>query len=238
MVRLNGKVRNVLVMPTQFTKKKPHGLRELRCFIFDLDGTLVENMELIVRSVNFAIKDFVGKEFSRDELYPRFGATLEQIVSGLVPAPERNKAVQRYHAYYREHFRELAHVYEGIPALISRLRDEGVRTAIYTGSDARMANTTLQLTGLQEQFPVVATADDVKEGKPDPEGLIRTLDLMHASRDGALYLGDAIRDIEAAKRASILSAAALWGFGDPAALKNSGPDFAFERPQDALELLA
>jgi len=228
----------VLVMLTQFTKKKPHCPGELKCFIFDLDGTLVENMELIVRSVNFAIKDFVAKEFSRDELYPRFGATLEQIVSGLVPAPGRDKAVRRYHAYYREHFRELAHVYEGIPTLISRLRDEGVRTAIYTGSDARMTNTTLELTDLQEQFPVVVTADDVKEGKPDPEGLTRALDLMHASRDGALYLGDAVRDIKAAKRASILSAAALWGFGDPAALKNSGPDFAFERPQDALELLA
>jgi pyrophosphatase PpaX len=238
MVRLNGKVRNVLVMPTQFAKKKPHGLGELKCFIFDLDGTLVENMELIVRSVNFAVKDLIGKEFSRDELYPRFGATLEQIVSSLVPAAKQDKAVQRYHACYREHFRELAYVYEGIPALISGLRDEGIPTAILTGSDARMTNTTLELTGLQEQFPVVVTHDDVKAGKPDPEGLIRALNLMHTSRKMALYLGDAVRDIEAAKRAGIWSAAALWGFGDPAALKNSRPDFVFEKPLDALQLSA
>ena len=238
MVRLNGKLRNVLVMPTQLARKKPNGLGELRHFIFDLDGTLVENMELIVRSVNFAVKDSVDKEFSRDELYPRFGATLEQIVSDLVPAAERDKAVQRYHAYYREHFRELAYMYEDIPSLISRLRDESVRIAIYTGSDARMTNATLELTGLDEHFPVVVTADDVREGKPEPEGLIRALGLMNASRDGALYLGDAVRDIQAAKRASIWSAAALWGFGEPAALKNSRPDFAFEKPLAVIQLLA
>ena len=227
----------MLVMLTQFTKKKPHCPGELKCFIFDLDGTLVENMELIVRSVNFAVKDSVGKEFSRDELYPRFGATMEQIVSGLVPATEKDRGVQRYHGFYREHFHELAYVYEGIPALVSRLRDEGIRMAICTGSDARMTNTTLELTGLEQQFPVVVTADDVKEEKPDPEGLIRALKLIHSSRKGALYLGDAVRDIEAAKRASIWSAAALWGFGDSTALRNSGPDFSFEKPLDALQLL-
>ena len=100
-----------------------------------------------------------------------------------------------------------------------------------------MTNTTLELTGLRQRFPVVVTADDVRRGKPDPEGLIRVLDLMHATRDGALYLGDALRDIQAAKRASIWSAAALWGFGEPTALKNSGPDFAFEKPLDVIQLL-
>jgi len=238
MARLTGTPRNVLAMPTQFTKEKSHGPREIRHVIFDVDGTLVENMELIVRSVNFAVKGLVGKEFSRDELYASFGPTLEQIIADLVPPGERDKAVQRYHAYYREHFHELASVYEGIPALITRLRSEGIGMGLYTGSDGRMTKTTLELAGLQELFPIVVTADDVREGKPDPEGLIRVLELMRTTRDGALYLGDAVRDIQAAKRASIWSAAALWGFGDPAALRNSGPDFVFENPLDALHELA
>jgi HAD superfamily hydrolase (TIGR01549 family) len=225
-------------MPTQFTKKNSRDPREIRHVIFDVDGTLVENMELIVRSVNFAVKDLVGKEFSRDELYVRFGPTLEQVIADLVSPDERDTAVQRYHAYYREHFHELAWVYGGIPALITRLRGEGIGMALYTGSDGRMTKTTLELTGLQELFPIVVTADDVREGKPDPEGLIRVLELMRANREGALYLGDAVRDIQAAKRASIWSAAALWGFGDPTALRNSEPDFAFASPFAALHALA
>jgi len=230
-------LRNVLAMRTQFTKKKSDDLREIRHVIFDMDGTLVENMELIVRSVNFAVKDLVGKEFSRQELYSRFGRTLEQIVADLVPARDRKSAVHSYHAYYREHFKELASVYGGIPALISQLQNAKIGMAIYTGSDGRMTKTTLELSGLQEFFHVVVTADDVSEAKPDPEGLIRTLDLIRGIREHSIYLGDSVRDIQAAKRASMGSAAALWGFGKPAVLRRCGPDFAFENPLDAIHQL-
>ena len=231
-------LRIVLAMPTQLTEKRTSGLREFSYIIFDMDGTLVENMELIVRSFNFAVKDIVGKEFSRQELYSRFGPTLEQMITDLVPAKHQESAVRSYHAYYREHFKELASVYEGIPDLITQLQNAKIGMAIYTGSDGRMTKTTLELSGLQERFPIVVTADDVREAKPDPEGLIRTLDLIRGSRDRAIYLGDAVRDMEAAKRASMASAAALWGFGDPARLKRSGPDYAFEKPLDALRQLA
>jgi pyrophosphatase PpaX len=205
--------------------------------IFDMDGTLVDNMELIVRSVNFAVKDAVGKEFSRKEVYSLFGPTLEEIILTLVPQSERESCVRKYHTYYREHFKELGGVYPGIPALLTRLQKAGIGTAIYTGSDGRMTKTTLELTGLQERFPIVVTADDVKKQKPDPEGLIRTLELMHGKQETTLYLGDAVRDIEAAKKATMLSAAALWGFGDPARLRGSKPDFVFENPLDALHQL-
>jgi len=202
-----------------------------------MDGTLVENMELIVRSFNFAVKDSVGKEFTRKEVYSRFGPTLEQMIVETVPAQESEKAIQTYHAYYREHFKELATVYTGIPDLITHLQSEGIGIAIYTGSDGRMTESTLELAGLRERFPIVVTADDVKEQKPDPEGLIRALELMHGDREGAIYLGDAVRDVETAKRASVMSAAALWGFGDPTRLRNSKPDFVFESPTDALRVL-
>jgi len=61
--------------------------------------------------------------------------------------------------------------------------------------------------------------------------------LLRATRERSMYLGDAVRDIKAAKRASMRSAAALWGFGDPAALRTSEPDFAFKTPLEALREL-
>ena len=237
MARLTGVLRTVLAMSTEFTRKESRRPRGISQIIFDLDGTLVENMELIVRSVNFAVKESLDKEFSREELYSRFGRTLEQIIADLVPARDRENAVHSYHVYYREHFKELASVYGGIPALISQLQNAKIGMAICTGSDGRMTKTTLELSGLQEFFPIVVTADDVSEAKPDPEDLIRALDLIRGSRERSIYLGDSVRDIQAAKRASMGSAAALWGFGKPAVLRRCGPDFAFENPLDALRQL-
>jgi HAD superfamily hydrolase (TIGR01549 family) len=237
MARFAGVLGTVLAMSTESTGKESRGSRGIGHIIFDLDGTLVDNMELIVRSVNFAVKDILGKQFSRKELHSRFGRTLEQILADLVPARDRENAVHSYHAYYREHFKELASVYEGIPALIGQLENAKIGMAIYTGSDGRMTKTTLELSGLQEFFPIVVTADDVSEAKPDPEGLIRVLELLRGTRERSMYLGDAVRDIEAAKRAAMRSAAALWGSGDPAVLRRCGPDFAFETPLDALRQL-
>jgi pyrophosphatase PpaX len=202
--------------------------------IFDLDGTLVDNMELIVRSLNFAVSDYVEKRFSREEVYPLFGPTLEEIVAELVPSQRAGDAVQKYHDYYREHFHQLGHFYEGIPRLIDELNNAKIEMAICTASDERMTKTTLEQSGLQEKIPIVVTADDVTEVKPDPEGLLRALELMRGRPDRAMYLGDSVRDIEAAKRASIGSAAALWGFGDRADLEGCEPDFTFEKPLDLL----
>jgi len=228
-------VRIVQTMSTEFAKVE--GPRRICDVIFDMDGTLVDNMELIVRSLNFAVSDIVGRSFSRKEAYSLFGPTLEEIIVSLVPSTEGENCVRKYHRYYRENFNKLASVYAGIPALLTHLQSAGIGTAVYTGSDGRMTKTTLELTGLQKHFAVVVTADEVKKQKPDPEGLIRTLDSMHGKREATLYLGDAVRDVEAAKRASMVSAAALWGFGDPATLRASKPDFAFDEPLDALPQL-
>jgi phosphoglycolate phosphatase-like HAD superfamily hydrolase len=81
------------------------------------------------------------------------------------------------------------------------------------------------------------TADDVSRLKPDPEGLLKATALMGARSDLAVYLGDSARDIEASRRAGIISAAVLWGFGDGDKLRAEGPDFVFKDPADALTQL-
>jgi len=205
--------------------------------IFDVDGTLVDNMELIVRSFNYAVGEVVGRSFSREEVYSRFGPTLEQMIHQTVPDKNAKQAVQRYHSHYRKYFHQYARVYVGIPELISGLENADIDVSVCTASDARMTKTTLDETGLRDQFSVIVTADDVIELKPNPEGLIRAIRLMLADVDRTVYLGDTIRDIEASTRAGIKSAAALWGFGDDYELRRHKPDFAFTDPSDALSQL-
>jgi pyrophosphatase PpaX len=209
--------------------------REVLHVIFDVDGTLVDNLDLIVKSFNFSVANIVGREYSREEVYSRFGPTLEQMVEDVVPADRAKDAVRRYHAYYGGHFHQYAHAYGGVTELVSGLRGSGINVSVCTASDARMTKTSLEESGLQEMFSVVVTADDVTELKPSPEGLIRAIRLMSANPDATVYLGDAVRDIEASRRAGIMSAAALWGFGNGNELKAHRPDFVFRNPADALE---
>ncbi len=227
--RIGQTINQVFVM-----LKVNHSNHRIEHVIFDVDGTLLDNMELIVRSFNYAVADVVGRSFSREEVYSRFGPTLEQIIQQTVLGKNAEQAVQRYHSYYRKYFHQYARVYDEIPELIFGLQSAGVDVSVCTASDARMTKTTLDETGLRGQFSVIVTADDVTELKPNPEGLIRAVRLMSAAVDRTVYLGDAVRDIEASNRAGIKSAAALWGFGDDDELRMHRPDFAFTDPSDAL----
>jgi pyrophosphatase PpaX len=212
--------------------------RHVAYAIFDLDGTLVNNLDLIVKSYNFALSEIEDRTFSRKEVFSLFGPTLEEMIEAAVPKREAKAATQRYHDYYRKHFRRYAKLYPGIRELISGLRNANIRVSIYTGSDARMTKATLEESGLRDDFQLVITADDVQRQKPDPEGLIRSTTLMSADPGQTIYLGDAVRDIEASRRAGITSAAALWGFTNQSELKAHHPDFAFETASEALEQLA
>jgi HAD superfamily hydrolase (TIGR01509 family) len=202
-----------------------------------MDGTLVDNLELIVRSFNHAVAELVGREFSRQEVFSRFGPTLEEIVEDTVPVDCCRSAVARYHAHYRKFFHKYAHVYPGITELITGLKQVDIAVSVCTGSDQRMTQTTLEESGLQRMFSAVVTADDVREQKPDPGGLILTMRLVNAPAARTICLGDAPRDIEASKRAGIISAAVLWGFGKEETLRAQEPDYVFGSPFDALRIL-
>ncbi len=214
-----------------------HNGQNVSHVIFDMDGTLVDNLELIVRSFNHAVAKFVGREFSKEEVYTRFGPTLERMVADTVSKEDSIEAIVRYHEYYREFFHEYAHAYPGITELITALRRANVITSVCTGSDRRMTDTTLERSGLRSLFSTVVTADDVREEKPDPAGLILTMKLARTPPAQTVYLGDATRDIEASKRAGIASAAALWGFGKERMLRTQEPDYVFDSPFDALRQL-
>jgi HAD superfamily hydrolase (TIGR01549 family) len=205
--------------------------------IFDVDGTLVNNLNLIVKSFNFAVQGIMGRTFSQKEVHSRFGPTLEEMIVEVVPREKAIEAVQNYHSFYKKHFHQYAQVYSGIKELVSGLREANIRLSAYTGSDARMTKTTLEETGLSDEFSVVVTADDIHRQKPDPEGLIIAMKLTTEDPARTIYLGDAARDIEASKRAGIRSATALWGFNNPRDLKDHKPDFAFNNPHEALECL-
>lgn len=211
--------------------------QKVKFVIFDVDGTLVDNLSLIVDSFNLAIANFAGRRFSIEEAYARFGPTLEEMIAGFVPANELANAIERYYGHYQAAFKSSARIYPGIPELVKSLQNAGVRTGACTGSSRRMAEITLEQSDLDQMFRVVTTADEVRYAKPDPESIVLTMQRMRADAGLTISLGDSARDIVASRKAGIRSAAALWGFGDESQLLSLHPDFAFRSPGELLPLL-
>jgi HAD superfamily hydrolase (TIGR01509 family) len=208
-------------------------LRRFSYAILDVDGTLVDNLDLIVDSFNVAVSDYAGKKFTNAEAYARFGPTLEKMIADIVPSRKLEDAIERYYEHYERHFDAMARPYPGVENLLDAMEKAGLRVSACTGSSLRMTEITLGRSRLRNAFSTIITADDVTSPKPDPEGILLAVRRMRADTVSTISLGDSARDIVASRRAGVRSAAALWGFGGEDKLKAAMPHYAFKTPSEA-----
>jgi pyrophosphatase PpaX len=209
-----------------------------RFVIFDMDGTLVDTFTLILASYGYAVAGCLPKELNAPDVPSLSGYTLKDALAKSVPSDQIELASDRYHDYFARRFARRNRTYPGIRKLLVSLHQARVMLSVFTGASRRSAQIALQLSGLGLFFHSIVTADDVRRPKPDPEGLHKAMDLLAATDDQTIYVGDDPNDIVASRRAGINAAAALWGSRKRDQLETLRPDFLFNDPSDAYVLLA
>jgi phosphoglycolate phosphatase-like HAD superfamily hydrolase len=117
-----------------------------------------------------------------------------------------------------------------IVAALRRFRLDGHILALFTGKDSERTWEMLKHFSVHELFDVVVSGDDVKQGKPDPEGLLSILSRTATPADHAVYIGDSPNDIECAHRAGTLSVAVAWGMATQQDLLAARPSCFVDRP--------
>ena len=205
--------------------------------VFDMDGTLANSFGLIVCSFNYAAGKFMGTPITTKEAISIPGGTLEEQLGNYMPLRHVPHAVERYHAYYRQHFDLNASTYPGIDQLLFTLKRRGVNLAVYTGADEESAQFTMQKLGLSRFFSTIVTGGDVRKPKPDSEGLRIVMNATGARSNQMTYVGDHPNDVKASRNAGIKSAAAYWGSLHKEELETLEPDFTFRHPSEAVGLL-
>lgn len=204
--------------------------------IFDMDGTVVDSLELITNAYNFAAAGYLPRQLSVDEVLSMSGCTLEGQLTNYVPSDKLAASVDLYHEYFELNFNRMIQIYSGIRSLLFSLRRRGVKLAVYTGASKKTASHTLHQTELLPFFEIIVTGDDVTKPKPDPEGLYSTMDSLGASPDQTVYIGDHPNDLYALREAGVKCGAAHWGSRTGPQLERLNPDFAFKQPSEVLRL--
>ncbi|HEX7091285.1 MAG TPA: HAD family hydrolase [Longimicrobiales bacterium] len=178
--------------------------------LFDLDGTLIATRRLYLECYRRALAPRVGRELSDDELLaykPRSEIRLLQAIAGEAAIAE---CLADFHRHYEALHDELFQgVYPGIPELLTSLRQRRHPVGVVTGKSRRSWEITLARAQLGP-FDVVVLDDDVSAPKPDPEGILLALQHLRAEPERALYVGDSIGDVLAARAAGVRPAAVLW----------------------------
>ena len=210
----------------------------LSTFLFDLDGTLIDSIELILRSYRHTMRLHRGQEPSDDVWMQGLGTPLWVQFRQFTDDPAEIEAmVATYRAYNLAHHDEMVRPYDGVVEAVRALRDRGKTLGLVTSKMRSGAVRGLRVAGLEDAFQVIVGADEVTHPKPHPEPVLMALERLGAPATGAVFVGDSRHDVECGRAAGVKTAAVLWGPFDRAHLEDLAPDYWLETPA-ALTLLA
>lgn len=168
-------------------------LRPPRAVVFDLDGTLLDSLPLVLAAIAHALEPY-GTRPTRD-IFARLGGPPERflptLLSDLTQLPSAMERMDRFHQANRH----LIRLFDGAAALLAQLRAGGIQAAIWTGRDRVSADQLLRLHQLDGFFATTVCGDDLPTHKPDPEGLREIMRRLGVDAAETLFVGDADVDV-------------------------------------------
>ena len=154
--------------------------------IFDLDGTVVDTVELIVESFRYATRTVLDDALPDEVILAGVGQPLMAQMR-VLSAEHAQELYDVYREYNHRRHDELIRGYEGVAEVLDGLRAAGRRLGIVTSKSADTTQMAFRAVGLREHFEVVVTASDTTEHKPSPVPLRLCLERFGApGRGGAL----------------------------------------------------
>ena len=207
-------------------------------YIFDLDGTLLDTLQDLAASVNYALRQHRMPEHSIDDVRQFVGNGVRKLMERAVPDGAQNPlfdaAFATFRQHYMQHSLDTTRPYAGIPEALQELRKRGCRLAVVSN---KMMAATQEL--VRHFFPEieVAIGEHEAEGirkKPAPDTVIEALRQLGVDTKNAVYVGDSDVDIETAYHSRLPCISVLWGFRDRDFLLSHGATTLISRPDELL----
>ena len=208
--------------------------------VFDLDGTLLDTLEDLRRSVNHALRLHGFPERTYEEIRTFVGNGVRNLMLKAVPGGDAEPAFEAvfadFRSHYAVHWRELTAPYEGVVPLIEELHRRGLKLAVVSNkSDAEVKNLCTEFFG--EKMACVRGEVPGVPRKPEPDSVFLALEALGVPRESALYVGDSEVDVRTARNAGLACAAVTWGFRTREELKEAGAETFIDTPAELLEMI-
>ena len=180
--------------------------------VFDLDGTLVDTVGLIVASYQHAFRTVLGAEEDEARIRAWIGQPLIRAFREV--SPERaDELFATYLEWNSANTERLIRRYAGIDTMLAALDEAGVAVAAATSKLRGPAEMAVRLTGLAEHLDVLVTLEDT------------------------VYVGDAVVDVKAARNAGMSAIGVTWGAGTREAVATARPDVLADTVDDLVAAL-
>lgn len=179
-----------------------------RAFIFDMDGTLVDNMHFHTESWGQMLKEN-GVEFNaNDFLVKTAGKTSREILPAIFEGISEERIVElttRKDSIYHEMFLPHRKLVKGADKFLEEAKRLGIKLAVATASPIPNVEYILDGLNVRQLFDAVITAADIKNGKPHPEAFLKSAEAVNIASQNCIVFEDALGGFEAAHRARMKS---------------------------------
>ncbi len=218
-------------------------LSPFSCLLWDIDGTLIDTTTLIVDSLDFVYRRYFGRTLPPDDIRALIGTPLYKqirVFGELETLGVDEQAIMAdFIAYYEAH-RDQERILEEVTAILIEGKKRGFPTALITSKNQEELDNTLPRLHIAEYVDFAITADDVTHPKPDPEGMrlaLARLNIPAEQAPSAVYIGDTIHDMQAAKSAGVQSVGVTWGAAGRDRLSAESPTYLCDTPAALKDLL-
>ncbi|ASS76552.1 pyrophosphatase PpaX [Tumebacillus algifaecis] len=207
-----------------------------RYVLFDLDGTLLDTNELILRSFEHALETHVPGQYTREHVLPHMGEALIDQMERFVPGRSQ-ELVATYRKFNIEHHDALVTEFPQVNEVLEKLHQAGIKMAIVTSKMRLTAQMGWELVGIGRYFDAFVTADDTEKHKPHPDPLLMAMRLLGADPEQTLMVGDSPYDILGGQAAGVKTAAVAWSLRGEAGLREHKPDYMIHDMQELQKIL-
>lgn len=206
-----------------------------KTYIFDLDGTLLDTLNDLHASCNYALRTHGMPERSMEEVRQFVGNGVKKLMERAIPDGLENplfeETLQTFRQHYLLHNLDTTLPYPGIMEMLQQLKAQGKRIAVVSNKFyAATQDLCKHFFGDTIQV-AIGEREDIKK-KPAPDTVLEALRQLQVTRQDAVYVGDSEVDIETARNSGIPCISVLWGFRSKSFLLSHGATTFIETPNE------
>ncbi len=215
---------------------------KIDCLIFDMDGTLLDTVDDLADSVNYALKLSGYKEKTKDEVRLAVGNGITRLFELLLPEGKNNPdiydCISKFKEYYMQIKKSKTKPYDGVIQLLEELKKRNYKTGIVSNKFDRGCK--LHSSLFFGDLIDYAQGEDEQNGiirKPNPAGVFKVMEKLNAKKENCIFIGDSDVDILTAKNAEIPCISVLWGLKSKEFLIKSGGEIFVQSPLEILDMI-
>ncbi|MBQ8374904.1 MAG: HAD family hydrolase [Clostridia bacterium] len=206
------------------------------CFLFDLDGTLLDTLDDLTDAVNYALKKNGYSPRTREEVRAFIGNGVVKLTERAIGQEKEScenfdTVFKDFKLYYGEHCEDKTRAYEGVIELLTALKAAGKKVGVVSNKAAFAVEKLCE--AYFGELVGVAIGENESAGvkkKPAPDTVLLALKALNAKKETAVYVGDSEVDILTAKNAELPCISVSWGMKDGEFLLANGADVLVDTP--------